>query len=421
MRRDGRLLRAAALLSAAVLTGAGAGAATATTVSTPQALQAAVATANASGGGAITLAPGTYALTAPLVISSPIRLVGPGRPEGDAGAAVITGSGSRRILDVRPVAAAAATPAVSGLVLTQGSAGTGKGGAVVVATGARLVLRESTVSRSRASEGGGVHSAGSVLLDRVTLTGNTATSKGGGLENDGTAWVVNSTVDGNTAGGGGGVASAGTTRLRFSTITRNVSGNKNGGGLYRPGGVLEVEASIVSDNRTSSNAVHDCYGSPAFIGVNLIGNPQGCNPKGGTLVTGDARLGGLADNGGATQTRALGDGSAALDRVTGAPAALSTPLETAVVDSGVDQRRVTRPGGSGSDVGAFERAPLSVSATLTGPAEVRAGASQVMLDALGRLTGGGTSGAGSTLAAAPLTSIAPGGDLSATPLTSIPL
>jgi hypothetical protein len=60
------------------------------------------------------------------------------------------------------------------------------------------------------------------------------------------------------------------------------------------------------------------------------------------IINGDAQIGALADNGGPTQTHALLSGSLAIDA---ADPVASPPT---------DQRGVSRPQGSGPDIGAYE-------------------------------------------------------------------
>ena len=60
----------------------------------------------------------------------------------------------------------------------------------------------------------------------------------------------------------------------------------------------------------------------------------------------DLKLGELANNGGPTETHALGEGSVAVDQI---------PADMCEVDA--DQRGEPRPAGDGCDVGAFEVQP----------------------------------------------------------------
>jgi len=74
---------------------------------------------------------------------------------------------------------------------------------------------------------------------------------------------------------------------------------------------------------------------------------QGGFNMGTHIHTDDPKLGPLADNGGLSLTHALLSGSSALDRGTSAGA------------PSTDQRGVSRPQGSGYDIGAFELAVSS--------------------------------------------------------------
>jgi hypothetical protein len=91
-------------------------------------------------------------------------------------------------------------------------------------------------------------------------------------------------------------------------------------------------------------------------GANLVGTFVGGDPSGDThlRITDDPLLGPLADNGGATMTRAPADGSTAMDAAT----VTTDPNGTQVA---VDQRGEPRPSGSGCDLGALEvqQPPLS--------------------------------------------------------------
>jgi hypothetical protein len=74
---------------------------------------------------------------------------------------------------------------------------------------------------------------------------------------------------------------------------------------------------------------------------------RGGFPSGSSIITADPGLGPLADNGGLTLTHAIASGSSALDSGTSAGAPPT------------DQRGVSRPQGSGFDIGAFELAVSS--------------------------------------------------------------
>ena len=78
------------------------------------------------------------------------------------------------------------------------------------------------------------------------------------------------------------------------------------------------------------------------------------------MALADLHLGSLADNGGSTQTIALGSGSAAID------AGLDAVCAAAPVN-GKDQRGVKRPGGAHCDAGAYEASTPTVASRMPKP------------------------------------------------------
>ncbi len=240
---------------------------------------------------------------------------------------------------------------VSGITLTGGDGlhelqGARVGGAVRVSgafAAASLTLTDSVVRGNTASAGAGiaVQSGGTLNLVRSTVSGNTTGgAHGGGIYIDGgSATLTSSTISGNTAVGaaaaanGGGIYAAGGT-LTLQNVT--LAGNRAAvdGGLYRQAGTVTLNSTIVSSpaDRTS------CGGSLAFGGINSLSDDSSC----GALRVADPQLGGLADNGGPTDTHALPAGSAAIDGGdVGCPP--------------TDQRGAGRVGTC--DIGAFEYVP----------------------------------------------------------------
>lgn len=188
--------------------------------------------------------------------------------------------------------------------------------------------------------GGGVWMAtpsAPVKLSNVTLTANT--TAGGGTGGAG----------GGFAGGGGGLyASKGVAQLNFVTVAANAA-TGSGGGVAALAPSLTGAAVIESNSVIASNRgtpVLNCAATVTDDGHNLVFGDSSCP---GTSA--DPRLGPLQDNGGPTQTMALGPGSAAIGLV---------PAKDCSVDT--DQRGVTRPQGARCDAGAYELAPPSLTA-----------------------------------------------------------
>lgn len=179
-------------------------------------------------------------------------------------------------------------------------------------------VSSSTFSGNRAfngtswGDGGALFSElGSPVLTNCTFSGNRA-SYGGGMyfgEQDGI--VINCTFSGNEADFGSGLfVINGTPDVKNCIFWNDGGGNE----IVENGAVAVVTRSVVRDG---------------FL-------------TGSSIITEDPDLGPLADNGGLTQTHALPAGSSAIDKGTSAGA------------PSTDQRGLSRPQGSGYDIGAFE-------------------------------------------------------------------
>ncbi|MBN1856803.1 MAG: hypothetical protein JW846_07620 [Dehalococcoidia bacterium] len=284
--------------------------------------------------------------------------------------------------------------AISSNIVDENDEDGGCGGGIL-SLGSTLTMTSCSLDSNEAGyAGGGIASAGPVLMSRCTVNGNIAWlgGGGGGILTSDDLQMSSCTVGGNTAwlGGGGGILTSGDLQMVNCTISTN-SAFVSGGGIYETGGlatlthctiagnsttdaagkgggirllstsspVLELKNSIIADNTTAGHP--DCSGSITTHGCNIIGDDAGCvlTPVGGgtppDLLDTDPQLGPLQDNGGPTQTHAVGIGSPALDAV--AEGYCSTidgdPLST-------DQRGEQRPGDSDHDgvalcdIGAFE-------------------------------------------------------------------
>ncbi len=175
--------------------------------------------------------------------------------------------------------------------------------------------------------------AGTVTLDSLTIAnGNAGTDAGGGLFNKSTMTVNKCTVISNTAWDGGGLYSNGTLTVNNSTIAYN-SANSGGGGIMVSGSATIKNSTIANNsalwgniyiyagstfhmmNTIIANSTVNCYnfGTIATNVNNLIEDGT-CN-SGTTLsgyISGDPKLGALANNGGNTLTLALLANSPAL-------------------------------------------------------------------------------------------------------------
>jgi predicted outer membrane repeat protein len=217
---------------------------------------------------------------------------------------------------------------------------------------ARLTLTDSTVSDNVSNEfgrGGGIWSDGLLLSSGNTISGNDARESGGGIYNSGELTLINTTVSGNSAGStGGGIHTDDSTvvvTLINSTVVDNSS--PEGTALWNAGSrPVSLSGNVIEGT---------CAGPSAFAsnGYNLESPGDTCGLAEATdqtaVSTAALNLGPLEDNGGRTQTHALGSGSVAIDVI---PTAMCLDADDEPLT--IDQRGELRPGGTMCDAGAPE-------------------------------------------------------------------
>ena len=191
-------------------------------------------------------------------------------------------------------------------------------------------LTNVTFSGNSADGGGGLFNSNSnPILTNVTFSGNSASLRGGAIYNDGASPDLNNvTISGNTAPAGLGGAIR---NITFSGVDSNPV----------------IKNSILWGN--SSEEISDDGNGNGTIIDSVV---QGDCPTGASctnIITTNPVLSALANNGGFTQTRALGKGSSAINA--------GGVNSTCASD---DQRGAVRPNGDGCDIGAFEAYLLTV-------------------------------------------------------------
>jgi CSLREA domain-containing protein len=340
------------------------------------------------------------AATGDLDLTDPVELV------GRAGETSIVAPPGDRVLHVLGVGVT-----VRGLTLTGGDVTAqgktayfeeGRGGGVLVQAtppnnGGWLHLEDSTISGNRANLGGGIGTA----LDRSM---NPYLETGYAFANS-TAEIDRSTISHNHSIGDGGAfyAQFGGATFRSSTVSENVAEGKGGGlatflgGFHllnstiahnratEGGGFVSFGASALSDlgstiggsivDGNEAGVGPDCSGVINSTGANVIGSTSGCElrprPESMPDMLGvDPQIGPLANNGGPTETHAIGMDSPAnnLYSLSG-----YSPFETYpfTCDS-TDQRGEPRNPDSGApqcDAGAFELVECrGLAATIIGTA-----------------------------------------------------
>jgi hypothetical protein len=229
------------------------------------------------------------------------------------------------------------------------------GGGIYNGDGATLTLRDSTVSDNTARwSGGGIYSFfnTTTTIVRSTISGNTSGDVGGAIRSLGAMTITNSTISGNAATGwyGGAIFQTdGDIAITSSTIADNIAPDWAPAALFigQFGGGF-VPTLTLSNTIITGNHWYACEKFASGTTGNVVSNghnvvqDDSCNPVAGDVISVDAGIGPLADNGGPTLTRALLAGSPAIDAADPA------------TSPGVDQRGVARPQGAGPDIGAYE-------------------------------------------------------------------
>jgi CSLREA domain-containing protein len=327
-------------------------------------LRAAVQEANAlAGADTITLIGGqTYNVTltgagddtgavSDLDINSELEI-------NSTGISTVDGGGVNRVFDLQP----GADVNLRNLVIQNGvGENGGVGGGILIHNGASASLfdsvvtsnqntgifnsgafdaRRTTVSNNSGAQGGGVYNDAFMAFAASTLSSNTAI-EGGAAWNTGVLFFENSTVSGNSASNTAGAVmnNLGSVSFTSSTIASNQAAEGTGGVVSILGSFdrTSFQNSIIANNSSAN-----CEGAITSFDYNLSSD-QSCNFGQANDEQGiDPLLGGLANNGGPTQTHALLIGSPAID------------VGQEVGCLATDQRGIARPQGPRCDKGAFE-------------------------------------------------------------------
>ena len=257
---------------------------------------------------------------------------------------------------------------LSNLTIT-GAQATGNGGGLEDEQ-AGVNLTDDTFSNDSASSGGALETQGGNTIVGVTFVDDSADNDGGAIDNNGNFTATNDTFVDDSAGRGGGAISTDT----GATIENDTFADDSattGGAIFN-----EFDATIAADifddgSAAGSNCVDQPINGGSGVtdaGYNVADNSDcGMSAANNDVVnapetgTGGINLDSLAENGGPTETAALGSGSAAIDLV---------PISTELCPA-TDQRGFPRPddGETACDAGAYESgsaAPVTLTVTDAG-------------------------------------------------------
>lgn len=256
------------------------------------------------------------------------------------------------------------------LKISNGNAGTDQyGGGVYISSQNTVYLNNVNIANNSAGYGGGIANFGKLGLIRSTVNSNTATLEGGALVNRDTAantTITNSTITENTSANICGAICNNSASLFLvnNTISHNTaSENASGVGNFN-GGTVGVLNTIIGNN-TISTAVKTLSGSFTSYGNNIITDArdssgftngvQNDQVSDNNII--NPLLGPLANNGGQTDTRALQNGSPAINAGSNCVLEIncSRPSGSFPIYFRNDQRiNYARLAGDVIDVGAFE-------------------------------------------------------------------
>jgi predicted outer membrane repeat protein len=241
---------------------------------------------------------------------------------------------------------ASGSPTLTDVIFSTNSASSSGGG---MYNGSSTTLMNVTFSNNTASAGGGMYNYhSSTTLTNVTFSGNAATNRGGGIYNSvySSPALTNVTFSGNTATSqGGGMYNIALVNPRLTNVTFSGNSAASGGGIQNAGN----NSPVIDDTILWGDGTEISNGTPIITDSVVQG---GC-PSGASctnVIDADPLLGSLQNNGGLTQTLALGAGSSAIDA-----GGLNSTCAT------TDQRGVVRPQAAYCDIGAYEYVPTTPS------------------------------------------------------------
>jgi hypothetical protein len=322
----------------------------------PGSMRSAFASATTANGGTICV--DATAVTSPISVTSGVLTYsGSGALTIDGNGATLQGNHSSGIV----------SDTVSGQLLKLDSltitGGHASSGGAIAGGGGPMTISNSDITGNVADTYGGGVSAGDVTIVNTTISNNTAGNGGGGGFSVSSLHAVNSTITGNSdavdVGGGASVFTSIT--LVYTTVTDNTGTQGANLQLNSKSGVLTSFGSVVANPHGSTN----CHQASTVSHGYNFSDDASCGftntAQGDHQTAGNPALGGLANNGGPTPTRAPNAASPLIDAI---PSAACQADGAAAITT--DQRGITRPQQGRCDIGSVEIVTPPATTTTTG-------------------------------------------------------
>ena len=226
-------------------------------------------------------------------------------------------------------------------------------------------------------QGGGVFANEAMTITNSVLNGNIADGsnsdfsggQGGGIFGNEPLTLINVTVSNNAAKpslikssfphsqGGGVFVNEQDTTFTNVTMTGNSASGEDAGGAIFINDDMKFQNTLIARN-TVDGVENNCLNNDNTLtgDHNLEGGTDCGFTAAGDIQSADPGVGGLANNGGETDTQALLAGSAAIDHA------------DAATCPATDQRDLPRPQFAGCDIGAFEVQPAAATPPAPAPA-----------------------------------------------------
>ena len=215
-------------------------------------------------------------------------------------------------------------------------------------------ITQSTFTNNNADDGDGgaidtSEEGSSLVATKSTFSGNSATGDGGALEAEEDVTLINSTVEGNTGEEDVINAESGDITLVYVTISGNTI--PAGEGVLDtdgdPAGTLTLFGTVIANTIGGDNCEDGDFSAVVSSYTHSSDASCGLAGPGDVENAPDPQLGALGDNGGPTPTMLPASTSPLLDQI---------PVAECDAGEGIadDQRGVTRPQGTGCDIGAVE-------------------------------------------------------------------